>query len=213
MSAASDVGQISFDTPETETATAQNGSPAPTISTSAAALENLPPQHQPHNPSLNLHPRQGAIDFMRRVCHILWKLPGLILDQKLIEAARIEVTDLNIDDGKPCDGGDQFIKVLPFKRVEDILEEGKPWLHYDLEEPDPDLCQWWSAFSVIGTLGQWLHYTQYSNEEASDEEASNEGSRPMPLYKTVQWWKGSRSVSSYLFETTWGSSSNSYFAF
>ncbi|KAI1246835.1 hypothetical protein MGN70_010718 [Eutypa lata] len=99
---------ISFDIPDTAMSMIHNDSPGSTGPAAAtAAAASLPCQHQPqqhqhhhHDASLDSNPQQGIIDFMREMCHILSKLPDLILDHRFIEAAQVEVRDLDdVDDG------------------------------------------------------------------------------------------------------------------
>lgn len=111
----------------------------------------------------------------------------MTLDSEFIDTAHIEITDLDMDYGKPCDGGDQFIKVLPLREVQEVLEEWKPWLHYrDYSDEHETQSQWWCAFTNFDNIARWL---RLPGDE--DEESEERYRHLIPLCERVHWWKAS----------------------
>jgi hypothetical protein len=96
-----------------------------------------------------------SFEFARRVLIKIIKHPSPYLSNKDMMDLGIRCTGLDLETGKPTDGGVAFISPYPLSEIDRILHEKKPWKVYALP-PKKDSMNMCAAMEISGLLEEYL---------------------------------------------------------
>src|SRR5689334_10868450 len=89
----------------------------------------------------------------RRVLQKIIAHPSPYLSNKDMKDLGIRCTDLDLETGKPADGGVAFISPYPLSEIDRILHENEPWEECTLpdEKESMNMCAAMEISSLLGT--------------------------------------------------------------
>jgi hypothetical protein len=96
-----------------------------------------------------------SYEFARRVLSKIIKHPSPYLSSKDLKDLDIRCTGLDLETGKPTDGGVAFISPYPLTEIDRILHETKPWKLRKLP-PKKDSMNMCAAMEIWGLLEEYL---------------------------------------------------------
>lgn len=87
----------------------------------------------------------------RDIIRLLVRHHDAYLTDQDLKRLRITCTDLDLNTGKPADGGEVFIRPFSIARIREILERTKPWLYYELLD-EKDSMPMIAAMEIMSCL-------------------------------------------------------------
>jgi hypothetical protein len=110
-----------------------------------------------------------SFEFARRVLSKIIKHPSPYLSNKDLKDLGIRCTGLDLETGKPTDGGVAFISPYPLTEIDRILHEKKPWKVRALPQKK-DSMNMCAAMEISGLLEEYLVMAEDKNVEGLIEQ-------------------------------------------
>jgi hypothetical protein len=98
---------------------------------------------------------RSSYEFARRTIAKIIKHPSPYLNNKDMTDLGIKCIGLDLETGKPTDGGPVFISPYPLTEIDRILQENKPWREYELED-EKDSMNMCAAMEISALLEHYL---------------------------------------------------------
>ncbi|KAI0475090.1 hypothetical protein GGR56DRAFT_644531 [Xylariaceae sp. FL0804] len=89
-------------------------------------------------------------------CRMVQITPQTLTKQHLKDMG-VTLTSLDLNTGKPGDGGPTFIRPFPASRILQVIQQTKPWTVYSMAHEKTDL-RLYTAVEVLDTLSGYLHH-------------------------------------------------------
>ena len=105
-----------------------------------------------------------SFEFAQRVLSKIIKHPSPYLSNKDMNDLGIRCTGLDLETGKPTDGGVVFISPYSLTKIDRLLHEKQPWEVYKLprEKDSMNMC---AAMEISGLLETYLFMAKDENVE------------------------------------------------